>query len=787
MPYRPVCSRCKATALVLCLALLQALLIPASACHDDPGDVTDPIEDNNGAECLIGGSATVSGCPITTQTPTLHIPDGVSGYVVIADGTSAGSGSVWSSAEQVSGGDTFEVPPDAGLEPLHSYQWTVSSDVGGSDAQFVWQGFTVDFIRSGMQTQDAFGPFQVNLASKTLQLTVSTFPVQSASGQFQFGFSYRSPFDGTTNGAPYFIEDPTDTLPQGWSITGLGTKVPWTRIEQIDALGGETEAVLLLAYDGSAIEYTNTGDDETGWTPPLGVGKPARTYGALSKSSDGTTFTWTSGTRVVVFTRSSSDAPVWLASESYAVLPGSSTIAPGLELTWDDEGRLSTVSDQYTVNASGVAQRVARFYYGGSSNCGTPSGDDLNGNALEQAPTGKLCAFENLDGSFTQIYYTKVSGVTDPQIGQIVLPGETYWTYGWQPTTYSVGDLSITVGQLQSVQSPTGHDAVAAGVVSDHTEASWFVAYAESDPFSSSTLQGLVSPIPGRGAQAQNRVGRYYDLDCSDDAPTACVHLADTPVVDNQQATVSKGAIVSEVVHDAAWRPLTTTTYVDGTTTSVLSATWDPELDLPLTITSAGATQTRVYDFLGRTSVLCGPDASTGQAVASCTARTANANVLTRSYNTGGLAGWVATAYENQTLSGQPANAESLNTASISFDEPPVEDASNGWSMLVRSYVEAPADGDKLRYRVVGDSNGSATLWVNGSCQDSESTDPGTSGCTDNNTVSADPNIREGNAIQLVVQYTTPSSGSVSIGVEQSIDGGSFASLDVSANRGVIA
>ena len=753
MPYRPVCSRCKATALVLCLGLLQALLIPASACNDGSGDGTDPIGDNNGAECLIGGSATLSGCPITTQTPTLQIPEGVSGYVVIADGTSAGLGSVWSSAEQVSGGDTFEVPPGAGLQPLHSYQWTVSSDVGGSDAQFVWQGFTVDFVRSGIEPQDGFGPFTINLASQTLQHTAQTIATRTASGWFQFGFTHRSAFSGTVSGAPYFIDDPTGILPQGWLLTGVESNVPWTRIEQVTSLGGGTEAVLLYAYDGSVLEYTNTGDGEAGWTPPLGVGRPANTYGSLSKS--GSTFTWISGTQVVVFEPSPNDATVWLASESYTSLPGSNTITPGLALSWDSEGRLSAISDQSSINSDGTAQRVASFYYSGDSKCGTPSGTDLYGNTLQAAPTGKLCAFEGFESTTsapktTQLYYTTVSEVTDPQIGQIVLPGDTVWTYGWQPTTYSTGNLTVTVAQLQLIQTPTGHDAVSDGVVDNDLDASWGAAWSPFD-----APEGIVSPLPGTGNQASIRIGKYYNLDCSDDTPTACIYLATSPSVSTEGVSVGQGALLAEITHDAAWRPLGQTTYIDATTTLVTTATWDPELDVPLTQTSAGATGTTVYDFLGRPSVACGPDPTDGSAVSSCTAQTTGAAVSTRAYNGGGLGGWIGTAYENQTLSGAPATSESFNTAQVSLSGAPVQDTSNGWSMLLRSYIEAPADGSDLRFRVVGGTHGSATLWVNGSCKDSESIDPGTSACTANNTVSADPNIRTGGAIQLVVQYTS--------------------------------
>ena len=263
------------------------------------------------------------------------------------------------------------------------------------DTTLAWQGFTIDYVRAGREPTDSFGSLTIGLASGTVQTSVQTQAVTTASGTVQIGLAHRGPFAGTPTGKPWFVEDPAGSLPVGWVFTGVDANVPWVRISAVDAVGGSgTRAVVLQAFDGSQLEFTNTDGGSGGWAPPVGVGRPANSYGSLSQSEDGATFTWTRGTSVVTFVQSASDPTVWLASIAQVVLPGSDNLSPGLQVTWDDQGRLETIADQNSLNGSGKATRVAKFYYGGDSQCGTPSES-----GLVAAPTGLLCAFENLDGT----------------------------------------------------------------------------------------------------------------------------------------------------------------------------------------------------------------------------------------------------------------------------------------------------------------------------------------------------------------------------------------------------
>lgn len=332
-----------------------------------------------GSECLIGGSAIASGCVVTSQQPVLQIPGNGRGNIYIVNGSGSTptpdqnnawvSPGITLSPGSACGGNTcYTVPPDAGLLPRYSYQWTfVPSNGGGNNLS--WQGFTIDYVRAGREPTDSFGPLTVGLASAMVQTALQTQAVQTASGTVQIGLTHRSGYSGTPTGRPWFIEDPAGALPVGWVFTGVDANVPWVRISAADAVGGSgTHAVTLQAFDGSLLQYTNTDGGSGGWAPPVGVGKPANDYGTLAQSADGKNFTWTSGTNVVTFVESVNDATVWLAQSAQKILPGSGDKpSPGLQVSWDSTGRLAGIADQSSINSNGQATRQAHFYYGGDS------------------------------------------------------------------------------------------------------------------------------------------------------------------------------------------------------------------------------------------------------------------------------------------------------------------------------------------------------------------------------------------------------------------------------------
>ena len=442
-----------------------------------------------GSECLIGGSAVAGGCVVTSQQPVLQIPGTGSGNVYLVDGSVPDANSAWVSPSitlspnSTCGGNTcYPVPAAAGLLPRHSYQWTfVPSGGGGNDLS--WQGFTIDYVRAGREPTDSFGPLTIGLASGTVQTGLQTQAVQTASGTVQIGLSYRGGYTGTPTGEPWFPEDPAGALPVGWVFTGVDANVPWVRISAVDGVGGSgTRAVTLQAFDGSLLEYTNTDGGSGGWAPPVGVGRPANDYGTLAQSADGATFTWTSGTSVVTFVQSASDATLWLASQAQQVLPGAGDApSPGLQVSWDAQGRLASIADQSSLDANGEPTRVARFYYGGDSQCYQP--DVAVPSGLAAAPTGLLCGFQNLDGSDAWVFYYPFSPATSfgaYQLGQVALPGGATWSFDWQTASYVlINNTTVTAPQLLSVQTPSDHDAAGAGTVAAD-DSKWWVAF---DPF----------------------------------------------------------------------------------------------------------------------------------------------------------------------------------------------------------------------------------------------------------------------------------------------------------------
>lgn len=731
---------------------------------------TTDLAETKGSECLIGGSAVASGCVVTTQQPVLQIPGMGTGNVYITDGNATDQNNAWVSDEITlsPGGECgentcFTVPPDAGLLPRHSYQWTFIPNGGGDD--LVWRGFTIDYVRAGREPTDSLGPLTMGLASQTVQTSVQTQAVQTASGTVQIGLVHRGAFTGTPTGEPWFAEDPAGSLPAGWVFSGVDANVPWVRIEAVDAVGGSgTRAVTLQAFDGSLLEYTNTGGGSGGWAPPVAAGRPANDYGSLSQSTDGSTFTWTSGTSVVTFVQSSEDATVWLASSSQVVLPGAGDLpSPGLELSWhtsgDLAGRLKTIADQSSLDGSGNATRNAQFFYGGETECGSP-----NESGLVAAPSGMLCAFENLDGTTAQVFYVAQStSFGSHQIGRVALPGGAQWTFEWQVGSYGLTDnTTVTASQLVSVQTPTGNDAAKAGTVGAD-DSKWWVVYDTANPFFQNLPVGFVSPLPGTGPGAGDRLGRHYTLATGANPGQAQIAWASV-TGSSGSFSLSPGAVLEVVSFDSAWRLTSTETFLSEAISYTTDLSWDTGSDRQTGVSFAGASQTQEYDFLGRPSTLAGPGTASGMAT----------------YDQGNLAGWIATVYDNDTLTAPGASSEVVNSAGIDWQSNPDGATGGAWSLVLSTYLAAPAGGGNVAYRVRSDGNGSATLWVNGKCD--AASESGT--CNGDNSATTSTTTATGDALNLVVQYVrggtaASSTEPVTVAVEQQVDGGDWTALNL--------
>ena len=696
------------------------------------------------ADRLCAGGATR--CVVTTQTPELTIGRSGGGTLYIVNGSAQSIEEVqYSETVMPMDPRTVQVPGEAGLLPRQSYQWTFLLD-NQPASEAVWQSFTVDFVRAGKEPVDTFGPLRVGLASQTLQTGLQSQAVQTASGTVRLGLSHRGAYLGTVTGAPYFVEDPSGALPEGWVLSGVDANVPWVSIEEVGGGGSggtggsggsaaTVRSVVLQAYDGSLLQYTNQGEGTGSWSPPVGFGRPHGTYGSLRLSEDQKTFTWSSRTNVVTFEQSSQDSGRWLAKTAQVVLPGSGDISPGLEVSWDSAGRLKTISDQSSVNENGVPSRVATLFYGGESGCPTTADP-----GYEVAPTGHLCALEHMDGTVGEVQYVKVKPPSGPdltQLGRVKLPGGAVWSFSWGTQTVMTDSGNITYTQLSSVQTPRGYDAEQQGkMAGDDTV--WSVVY-DSGPFGSGALQGLVSPLPTVGAASTERLGRFYTYASLDNPDEASVHWAQISGTEPSTFALSAGAKIQTLSFDAAWRRTGLTQFLDDTTSYDATFVWDEALDQQRSVTFAGATQTQSYDFLGRSSTVVGPGSAQS----------------TTAYDEGNARGLVGTVYGNAALEA-PGRGSVLYAVTdgsgqiiVSETSPPSGVSSESFSLELRGFVQAPSAG-ALSYTLSTDTHGTATLYVNGSCAHGGSPPPT---CASNNTASTLGSTEAGDPIELVVQY----------------------------------
>ena len=532
----------------------------------------------------------------------------------------------------------------------------------------------------------------------------------------------------------------------------------------------------------------------TGFGMALGPVLGGLFLSTLSWSSDGSTFTWTSGASVVTFVQSAGDATVWLASSAQQILPGAGDKpSPGLQVSWDSQGRLASIADQSSIDSTGQPTRVAHFYYGGVSS-----------SLCAGAPAGLLCAFENLDGSRALVHYLPLSTSFGAyQIREVDLPGGATWSFDWQSADYTLtNNTTVTAPQLLGVQTPSGHDAASAGTVTT-ANSTWWVVY---DPFFGE-LQGIVSPLPGTGPAANDRLGHYYTLASGANPGQARIAWA-TVSGGADSFSLSPGAELKSVGFDNAWRRTRVETFLDANTSYTVTYGWDAGLDRQTSTTFAGVTQTQGYDFLGRPSTQSGPGAA----------------LSTTTYDQGNLAGWTATIYDNATFNAPGVTSEAVNSAAVDWTSAPAGIGST-WSMQLSTYLKAPAAGDSVVYRLTSDSDGSATLWVNGQCDPPGTLVPGpprqaggpehtgkpaspgrpdhtgppdhagrpahagprggaSDGCPSDNTATTSAATATGDALNLVVQYVRSNAVSagdpVSIRIEQQVNGGNWQAIALS-------
>ena len=790
------------------------------------GDAPVVLGSGEGLECLLGDGP-VGGCVVSQLQPVLTAAAAcadVPGNFLVREGSVNGSGLVSFSYPGVL--DAVTKVPSAVVDGVQgrSYSWAYSPSSATPEcplpAAGSWRSFRVDVVRAGVEESLGFGPFGVGLSSGSLTFRVGSTRVGLVGGTLGVGLAYRSP-----GAVRYVSEDPTQVLPDGWALDGLGELAPWVSARQVGS-GQVPAAVVLSAFDGQQVEFTNTlaGTGATGgaWAPPVGAGWASGQFGSLVDSGDltaaGSTLTWSSGQQVVTFEKTSGpgEPGVWGVVESRQVEPGGLSGA-AVRAVWDTKvspARLESLEDP-------ASNKSAGFVYSTDSSGGSCDGvaAPVDGSDRYYAPEGLLCGWSNFDGRMTYVWYSPP--VVDPngvdvteayQVGWVQGPGGLNTQLSW------VTDGQGSSPQLRGVQLPLGHDAQAkAGLAESATK--WRVNYDGLGRVGS-----VVSPVPGVDVLGVNkdRVARVieYKTDAQGDTWSTVSHgvLADQ----TDPTSVTQGALlIAEVRYDAAWRPVryAVASSRTGGGFFFMNKTWDTVNDRLLAVAGPNGRQTvSEHDYLGRVINRWGPAPATdfeidpdGRVVPKSGIDDTNVVSSTSSFDAdaeGKLAGLTVSTYTGSSPGGVPAATlgscvpldqsvsppvpvcEPADSLPLSWKALPAAAKVSGgdWSLNAVGSREAPVDSTsdgttpQLLYRVTAPNAASLTLYASGICATTytaASCDsvPSTPASTLVSTVAVPPSISTGDPVTLQLQYTrdaTAVSGSdpLTFTIEESTDGG---------------
>ncbi len=754
----------------------------------------------DGLECLSGDSEVGDGCVVAQLEPRITAPSncvGLGGEFLVRVGSVNGAGVV---------SFAYPVSAQAGVVPTtlvtdgeqgQSFSWAFSPSSATADCpaptEGSWRTFRVDVIRAGVEESVGFGPVRVGLSSGSATVRVSSTSVGLVSGPVDVGLSYRSP-----GGVGYVSQDPAESLPGGWALDGLGQVAPWVSATQ-SGTGSVPAAVVLTAFDGQQVEFTNTvaGSGATGgvWAAPTQAGWSSGQFGSLVDSGDLTaadsTLTWSSGQQVVTFARSDdgSGPAVWDVVESEQVEP-SGLASPSVSAVWDTSvspPRLARLTDP-------GSNKQVTFTYGSGGTCDGVA-PPTDGSDTYVVPDGLLCGWENFDGRTSNVWYVKVADSAEAveafQVGWVATPGGSNTQLFW------ASDGGESAPQLQGVQPPLGHDAQTKAGLSE-SDTLWHVNY---DVFGN--VASVVSPKPGVGSVVsganEDRIARVFTYNNSQGVQWTSINHGVVADQDDPSSVSLGASIVDEVRFDGAWRPVRYAVASSRPGTSneffFVNKTWDTVNDRLLATEGPNERQTvSKYDYLGRVVERWGPAPvssfttnSRGEIVPA--SGFGNDNLISGSVSfdadeAGTLAGLTVSTYASSSPGGIPAAslgscAEGQCAAS---DAPPLtwtvlpstaNVTGGGWSLNAVASREAPVDGDLLQYRVSTDSGGTVLSFsAAGSCN----TDPTSSTCAD--TVAVPASTAERQPVTLQVQYqrtatTVSDTQPVEITIEESTDGGS--------------
>jgi len=381
-------------------------------------------------------------------------------------------------------------------DPLVGFNWNMDAPASGTPAdKFMarWTGYitvpTTGSYYFGSQSDDGtrITVNSTQVYSKWNDSALEASPAYGSAITLTAGQSVPITIDYYENGGPAgiylwakgavteqvvpssWLSTKSQVLPAGWKL-GIDAdgNVAYDHIK----LSGDT--ALLYDSTGSTHEYTwNNGS----YKPP------ANEYGNLTRNNDATyTFQDADG-RTYVFSADGTLASV--------TSPTDDLKPAALKYTYGGTpSKLTQITDGVSAN------RWAKVYYSGDSNCGSaPTGFD------SAPPSGMLCALKTNDGRATYFYYK--SG----NLARVQMPGNEMTDYGYD-----------TVGRITSIRDSVANDAIAAGVRADNSAANTELLYdnlgrvtSVTQPAATTGAARTQHTLEYFGTYKSTAVNRYYN------------------------------------------------------------------------------------------------------------------------------------------------------------------------------------------------------------------------------------------------------------------------------------
>jgi RHS repeat-associated protein len=291
------------------------------------------------------------------------------------------------------------------------------------------------------------------------------------------------------------------TLAAGWNlgIDPSGT-VSYTH------LTANTNTAVLTDSSGDTYDYTWNGK---GYSPPAG------SSGFLNRNDDGSWTLQDSSGETYVFTQAGDLQSVTSEADSTS---GSAS----LTYTYGAVNGTGPVAIQQITDGVN-ANRWAKVYYGGATQCGTPP------SGFGSTPANMLCAVQTNDGRTSYFYYD-----ANGNLAEVAEPGNDDTSYQYQAVLNPAGS---TIGyQLTGIRSDLANDAVVAGQRTDDSS-----TYTQIQYDALGRVTSVAEPAATAGASPLTKTfaydASYWETQATSPPDTASMLASGASVVE-----VSRGA-----------------------------------------------------------------------------------------------------------------------------------------------------------------------------------------------------------------------------------------------------